>query len=75
MDAKDIMAAPSESTPPQLVQYMYYDSSKTQRGPAMGAEMKYLFEKGIINEDSFIWTTGMPEWKPLKDSPVSAYHI
>ena len=64
--------APEAGTPPapQMIQYMYYDKHKQQRGPALGAEMKYLYDQGMIDDSSFVWTTGMAEWKPLKDTPV-----
>lgn len=61
------------SSAPQLTQYMYYDKTKQQRGPALGAEIKYLYDQGSVEDETFVWTTGMSDWKRLCDTPVRSF--
>mmetsp|Transcript_18046 Transcript_18046/g.22212 ORF Transcript_18046/g.22212 Transcript_18046/m.22212 type:complete len:405 (-) Transcript_18046:966-2180(-) len=49
----------------QFKQFMYYDKNNQQQGPAVGAEMLYLYESGVISDSSYVWAESMPEWTPL----------
>ena len=63
--------APSEvppqetETPNRLKAWYYIDQAGNQIGPVSFNQLK----KASIQEGTFIWSEGMPEWKPLAELP------
>lgn len=40
-----------------------------QRGPFTFVQVKELLKNGVITDDFYIWTSGMSEWKLIKECP------
>jgi len=50
-----------------LKDWYYYDEEKKQQGPIRFDELKALWENGKINEETFVWEEGLPDWKQVLD--------
>ena len=60
-----------QQTPPQLPQettYYVYVNGQQLAGQT-SASIFDMKAKGIINDDTLVWTTGMAEWTPIKNVP------
>ena len=54
--------------PPQTTYYVYVNGQQLAgQTPAMIAQMR---SQGMINDDTLVWTAGMPNWAPLKSVPA-----
>mmetsp|Transcript_9766 Transcript_9766/g.16220 ORF Transcript_9766/g.16220 Transcript_9766/m.16220 type:complete len:85 (-) Transcript_9766:3295-3549(-) len=49
-------------------QWLYYDSSREQKGPIPSNVMSRLLEKGIgVSPDTMVWKAGMDGWKRMSE--------
>lgn len=56
--------------PPPVEDFWYYvDSGCHKIGPVKLRDLENAWEKSNINENSYIWKNGMPEWKKIKEIP------
>ena len=51
----------------------YYNDAGQQRGPVDAEEIRSLLETRGINDETLVWSEGMPEWKPVSD--VTGFEI
>ncbi len=59
---------PATSLSPPLNQIWYYlDKSRQPQGPLALSELNTLWQGQQLNEQSYLWTEGMVEWKKLHD--------
>ena len=54
-----------EEMPDRLKAWYYLDQDRNQIGPLSYNQLK----KANINEDTLLWSEGMPEWKAVKELP------
>lgn len=63
-----------QPTPPPIPQettyYIYVNGQ--QIGGQTAAQIASLRAQGVINDDTLIWTVGMPNWAPLRTIPAFA---
>ena len=53
------------------LQWLYYDSSRVQKGPVSSPVMLRLLEKGIgVFPETLVWKNGMNEWKRMTEVSV-----
>lgn len=43
----------------------YYIHENNQKGPVAQAELARLLQEGFIQNDTYVWTEGMADWKPI----------
>lgn len=55
--------------PQPLPEWHFFDKNKIQKGPISLVELKAQWKSGEINENSFVWASGMENWKTVKDLP------
>jgi hypothetical protein len=49
-------------------QWLYYDSSRAQKGPIPFNVMLRLLEKGIgVSPDTLVWKNGMTDWHRMAE--------
>lgn len=46
----------------------YYVENNDSKGPFSLEEMKSMISRGVLNNDSFVWKTGMQDWVRLKNT-------
>lgn len=49
----------------------YYAEGKEKRGPFTEAQIRPLVTAGKITPDTLVWATGMTNWKPARETPLS----
>lgn len=49
----------------------YYTLNNQQFGPVDESKIKELIASGAINGATMVWTTGMPSWVPIGQSPLA----
>ncbi len=47
--------------------WYFLDEKKTQYGPMSFSALKTAWNKGTIQEKTFVWNEEMDNWKPLKE--------
>jgi len=48
--------------------WLYYDTSRAQKGPIPSSVMFRLLEKEIgVSPDTLVWKTGMAEWQRMAE--------
>ncbi|CAM9457457.1 unnamed protein product [Scytosiphon promiscuus] len=47
--------------------WLYLGENADQRGPVSAAALSRLFQQGEVDGMTIAWTTGMGEWKPLRE--------
>ena len=50
----------------------YYVENKDSKGPYTKAEMDSLIEKGLIKGNTYVWRSGMEDWKHMKDTELAS---
>lgn len=67
---------PKHEQPPNVDQHdylikdwYYYDTNRERQGPVRFEALKTLWEQGSLNEETFMWSEGMPEWKKIEEIP------
>jgi hypothetical protein len=63
-----------EATPP-IPSWHYFDAAKQQQGPVTLEELKEKWDNKELNENSYIWSVGMENWKTIKDLPEVMYSL
>jgi len=48
----------------------YYAVSNERQGPLGTDEMVALRRAGSIQDETLVWTDGMTDWSPLRDTPL-----
>lgn len=57
-------------------QWLYYDSSREQKGPIPSNVMSRLLEKGIgVSPDTMVWKAGMDGWKRMSEVSDEIYLV
>ena len=71
---RNLNTNPPSQTPPSIPQeptyYVYVNGQ--QIGGQTAASIARMREQGQVNEETLVWTTGMPNWTALKNVPVLA---
>ena len=49
----------------------YYVENNDSKGPFSLEEMKSMISRGVLNNDSFVWKTGMQDWVRLKNTELA----
>jgi hypothetical protein len=47
--------------------WFYYDDKRQQQGPVQYDMIKELWDKGSIDEKTYVWSEGMGEWAEVKE--------
>ncbi len=50
----------------------YYVENKDSKGPYTKAEMESLIQKGSIKGNTYVWRSGMEDWKHMKDTELAS---
>src|SRR5262245_9654746 len=46
----------------------YYDTGGQQSGPVPDSQLDELVRSGVIQPETLVWRTGMPDWQPLHEA-------
>ncbi|GMH64517.1 hypothetical protein TrLO_g13461 [Triparma laevis f. longispina] len=50
-------------------EWYYVDDDSQQVGPSTIPELRTLFKQKVVDDDTFLWKEGQPEWLALADIP------
>lgn len=56
---------PTQSHSFMLQDWYYYDRERRQQGPVRYDSLRDLWQEGKIDEETFVWSEGLDEWKRL----------
>lgn len=55
---------------PRCRQWFFLDSAKAPQGPVAYRNLHSAWDKKQLSAESFVWTEGMIEWKPIHAIPA-----
>lgn len=58
-----------------IKEWYYYDAQKQRIGPISFNDLKVRWTDAAITLESYVWSDGMSDWKPLKDVPDLLEHL
>lgn len=64
---------PTPDVKPEGDQWYFVDANNKQNGPYTVEQMKGLIQAHQIYGNTFVWKTGMADWKRLKDTELASY--
>ncbi|WP_152048842.1 DUF4328 domain-containing protein [Aureimonas psammosilenae] len=50
----------------------YFVSDDQQQGPVERVQLDGLMATGAVTDDTLVWSEGMPDWLPVRDTPLGA---
>lgn len=62
---------PAPDVKPNTDQWYFVDANNKQNGPYTLEQMKGLIQAHQIYGNTFVWKTGMPDWKRLKETELA----
>lgn len=52
-----------------ILDWYYYDRHQDRNGPVPFETLKTLWKDGSIDDETYVWSEGMEEWKKIADIP------
>ena len=59
----------------EVVKEWYFVEDSQSKGAYSLDEMKEFIQNGRVQENTYVWKSGMEEWKPLKDTELKAFIV
>lgn len=50
-----------------IKEWYYYDQDRVRQGPLTFDQVKALWKRGVLNEESFVWSEGLESWKKIEE--------
>lgn len=50
-----------------IKEWFYYDDRRNRQGPIRFENLRELWKKGHIGEETFVWSEGMDGWKKIEE--------
>lgn len=55
--------------------WYYLDERRQQKGPITFGQLKDLFKQGLVVDNTYLWSEGMPQWVELSQLDVLSYRL
>ena len=50
-----------------IKEWFYYDQQQERHGPVAFETLKTLWKKGEVNDETYIWSEGLENWKKIEE--------
>lgn len=55
---------------PRCRQWFFLDNTRVQQGPVAFRNLHSAWDKKQLSPESYVWTVGMSEWRPIRAIPA-----